>query len=302
MPNIQGLIRLKLLTTFIVIAILVVGTVSSVSAWQSKAAPLPPFRLYVFDCGTLNYNSAENYRLKVEEVKDTNMSIACFLVVHPRGNLMWDVGAIPDASWTPTGSPVRMQFKLPDGAERDVTMRKALKTQLAAAGFTPADVTHLALSHYHWDHIANANDFAKATWITRRAEREVMFAAKIERTIPENYSALRNSKTSVIDQEDFDVFGDGKVMLKSTPGHSPGHQVLYVELPRTGRIVLGGDLYHYPEERTLNRLPTREFNVEQTAASRTSLDAFLKRTGAQLWIQHDNVADAKLKKSPEFYD
>jgi hypothetical protein len=66
--------------------------------------------------------------------------------------------------------------------------------------------------------------------------------------------------------------------------------------------VLGGDLYHYPQERTLNRLPTREFDVEQTAASRAALDAFLKRTGAQLWIQHDNVADAKLKKAPEFYD
>jgi glyoxylase-like metal-dependent hydrolase (beta-lactamase superfamily II) len=292
---------LTLLTAFIAI-VGVAGTVSSVSAWQSKPAPLPPFRLYVFDCGTLNYNNADNYRLKVEEVKDTNMSIACFLVVHPRGSLMWDVGAIPDASWKPTGSPVRMQFKLPDGGERDVTMRKALKPQLAAAGFTPADITFLAVSHYHWDHIANANDFAKSTWITRKAEREVMFAEKIERTIPENYSALRNSKTTVIDQEDFDVFGDGKVVLKSTPGHTPGHQVLYVELPRTGRIVLGGDLYHYPQERTLNRLPTREFDVEQTAASRAALDAFLKRTGAQLWIQHDNVADAKLKMAPEFYD
>ena len=285
-----------------VASLVIIATVSSFTAWQGKSATLPAFRLYVFDCGTLNYNNADNYNLKVGEVKDTNMSMECFLVVHPRGTLMWDVGAIPDAAWKPTGSPVRMQFKLPDGSERDVTMRKALKAQLTAAGFMPANITYLAMSHYHWDHIANANDFARATWITRKAERDVMFAEKVERTIPENYSALRNSKTTVLNQEDFDVFGDGKVVLKSTPGHTPGHQVLYVELPRTGRIVLGGDLYHYPEERTLNRLPTREFNVDQTAASRASLDAFLKRTGAQLWIQHDNVADAKLKKAPQYYE
>jgi hypothetical protein len=77
---------------------------------------------------------------------------------------------------------------------------------------------------------------------------------------------------------------------------------LYVKLPRTGGVVLSGDLYHYPEERSLNRLPTTEFNEQQTARSRQDLDAFLKKTGAQLWIQHDLTAHAKLKKSPEYYD
>jgi hypothetical protein len=33
-----------------------------------------------------------------------------------------------------------------------------------------------------------------------------------------------------------------------------------------------------------------------------AIDAFLKRTGAQLWIQHDLLANAKLKKSPHDYD
>src|SRR5688572_6724127 len=282
---------------------LVMTAVFCTSAWQGKSTPPPSFRLYVFDCGTLHYNNADSYQLKVEEVKDTNMAMACFLVVHPRGTLMWDVGAIQDGAWTPTGSPVRMQLKLPNGQDRDVTMRKALKPQMASAGFSPPNITHLALSHYHWDHIANANDFAQSIWLTRASERDQMFAATaVERSIPANYSALRSSRTTIIDKDDFDVFGDGKVVLKASPGHTPGHQVLYLDLPKTGRLVLGGDLYHYPEERTLNRLPTRDFNVDQTAASRAALDAFLKKMGAQLWIQHDIVADAKLRKAPEYYD
>ncbi|MGH9783130.1 MAG: hypothetical protein ACRD88_03005 [Terriglobia bacterium] len=81
-----------------------------------------------------------------------------------------------------------------------------------------------------------------------------------------------------------------------------GHLVLYVKLAKTGGVVLSGDLYHYPEERTLNRMPAIEFNVEQTRASRVVLDAFLERTGAQLWIQHDFAANAKLKKAPDYYE
>jgi N-acyl homoserine lactone hydrolase len=78
--------------------------------------------------------------------------------------------------------------------------------------------------------------------------------------------------------------------------------VLFLKLAKTGPIVLSGDLYHYPEERKLNRVPTAEFNVEQTVASRAAVEAFLKKTGAQLWIEHDFTGNAKLKKAPEFYE
>ena len=98
------------------------------------------------------------------------------------------------------------------------------------------------------------------------------------------------------------MFGDGTVVLKSTPGHSPDHQVLFLKLTKTGPILLSGDLYHYPEERKLNRVPTTEFNAAQTVASRATIEAFLKKTGAQLWIQHDFTANAKLKKAPQYYE
>jgi len=91
-------------------------------------------------------------------------------------------------------------------------------------------------------------------------------------------------------------------VIKSTPGHTPGHNVLFLRLKNTGPVVLSGDLYHYPEERSLKRLPVAEFSRDETAASRAELEVFLKKTGAQLWIEHDIVANAKLKKGPAFYD
>jgi N-acyl homoserine lactone hydrolase len=279
---------------------LFVGIVVVTTSMSALPASL---RLYVFDCGQLNYNNATNYQLKADEVARTDMGMGCYLIAHPKGTLMWDVGAIPDGSWKPTGSPVRLHFMLPDKTERDVTITKPLKTQLTAAGYSPKDIKYLALSHYHWDHIANANDFAGATWIARKTEHDIMFSApEVERTIRANYNKLGKAKTIIINNEDYDVFGDGKVVMKLTPGHTPGHQVLFLDLPKTGKIVLAGDLYHYPEERTLNRIPPRDFNPQQTAASRTALEAFLKQSGAALWIQHDVAAHAKLKKAPEYYE
>jgi N-acyl homoserine lactone hydrolase len=263
-------------------------------AQPHKAPPPKTPRLYIFDCGTINATDASGYRLQKEEVATTKMSMECFLIAHPKGNLMWDVGAIPDSSFPPGGGP---------GTLRNAVATKTLTSQLAEAGYAPADINYLALSHFHWDHVGNSNLFAGATWLTPKAERDIMFAEPPSpRTEPANFSALKNSKTVFLTKDEYDVFGDGTVVIRAAPGHSPGHQVLYLKLAKTGPVVLSGDLYHYAEERNLNRLPTSEFNVDQTVASRAAVEAYLKKSGSQLWIQHDFNGSAKLKKSPLFYE
>ena len=145
-------------------------------------------KLYVFDGGILESDPGR-YRLTKEDVGETRLSVAAYLIAHPRGVLLWDTGAVPDGEWTPTGQPVAQRLVLADGAERRVTIRASLASQLAAAGYKAGDVTHLALSHYHWDHTANANAFAGATWLTPAAERDAMFVDKPPGSVrPETYS------------------------------------------------------------------------------------------------------------------
>src|SRR5215469_15962075 len=266
------------------------------NAAVSATHPKPPksLRLYIFDCGTIHTTNGDSYSLKKEEMGSTEMSIPCFLIVHPKGALMWDNGDIPDSAFPPGGGQAKVGV---------VTQDKPLLPQLAAVGYAPSDITYLSMSHYHGDHVANANYFASSTWLVRKVERDRMFSGEpILRSPLENYSALKDSKTILIDKDEWDVFGDGTVVIKSTPGHTPGHNVLFLKLKKTGPVVLSGDLYHYPEERTLHRLPVSEFNKDQTAASRAELETFLKKTGAQLWIEHDIVGNAKLKKAPQFYE
>ncbi len=98
------------------------------------------------------------------------------------------------------------------------------------------------------------------------------------------------------------LFGDGTVIIKSAPGHTPFHQILYVKLAKTGGVVLSGDLYHYAAARELKRLPTFDVDQDQSALTRAAVERFLEKSGAQLWIQHDFTANATLKKSPRYYD
>lgn len=261
---------------------------------QAKAPAPKSLRLYVLDCGTLAIPDTSPYRLKKEDLASSNMSAPCFLVAHPKGTLMWDAGPVPDSNFKPGSTSATMRY---------ATATKPLRTQLAAIGYTPADITYLSLSHFHWDHVGNANLFAGSTWLVRKGERDIMFAnPPSPRTEPENFSALRNSKTVIIKDKDYDVFGDGTVVIKSAPGHSPDHQVLFLKLAKTGPVVISGDLYHYPEERKRKLVPTTEYNAAETVESRAAIEAFLKQTGAQLWIQHDLTANAKLKKSPAYYE
>src|SRR3989441_775234 len=282
----------------------VAGAVGQAAPSPGRRAPLPQsVRLYVFDCGTLHITDLGRFQLKKEEVATSDLSVACFLIAHPKGTLIWDTGAVPDTAWKPTGTAVTQHVVLPDSQERDVTMIRPLMVQLAEVGYAPSDITYLALSHYHYDHTANANEFAGATWLVRQAERDAMFASRPPGvTQPSTYAALRNSKTLILKNDEHDVFDDGRVIIKAALGHTPGHQVLYVRLAKTGPVLLSGDLWHYPEERTLDRVPTFEFNQEQTRATRVTMEAFLKKTGAQLWVQHDLNGNAKLKKSPDFYE
>ena len=276
------------------ITLIFVSIAAPAMAQTGKAQPPASVRLYVMDCGKLDIPDVTPYRLKKEEMGTTVMSVPCFLVAHPRGTLMWDVGAVPDSAFTAAGSGTLRVY---------ATSNKMLKTQLAQVGYAPLDITYIAFSHFHWDHVGNANQFASATWLARKLERDLMFGdPPSPRTEPANFSALRNSKTVIIPGSDYDVFGDGTVVLKSTPGHSPGHQVLFVKLAKTGPVLLSGDLYHYPEERTRKLIPATEFNADQTIASRAAVENFLTQTGAQLWIQHDFLGMAKVKKSPEFYE
>jgi glyoxylase-like metal-dependent hydrolase (beta-lactamase superfamily II) len=283
-------------TTAIVVAavaVLLAGT--SVPRAQSSGSAQGAIRLYVLDGGTMKERDGVPYGLSREQVAPRDLSDPCVLVVHPRGTLLWETGLNESVnSVTTAANPAAV-----GGPRPGDRVDKPLKSELAEIGYQPSAITYLALSHSHWDHTGNVRDYRGSTWLVQKPERDLMFG---ERPLSNqnDFEGLKTSKTQML-EGDHDVFGDGTVMLVFTPGHTVGHQSLFVKLPKTGPLILSGDLYHFPEELTVRPTP-RGRNAEQTIASMAKIQALIAKTGAQLWIQHDVLGYAKLKKSPAYYD
>src|SRR6476646_641273 len=123
---------------FLALAAVMLAAAPAASAPQAPSSP----RLYVFDCGRLDIADITPYQLKKEEMATNVMSVPCCLVAHPKGTLMWDVGAVPDGA-IPAGGTGRLRIY--------GTSTKKLETQLSEIGYTPADINYLAISHFHWD-------------------------------------------------------------------------------------------------------------------------------------------------------
>ena len=280
------------------LALAFAAAILGLTATPAVAAPTPPskLRLYILDCGTISPMDPALFGLKPNEVShEVSFVSPCYLIVHPKGTLIWETGQVPDKDVPDDGTEVVQQDIL--------KARRRLGTQLEALGYHPKDITYLAMSHYHVDHTANANMFAGSTWIVQQAEYDIMFSdAQVNIRVPETYKDLKTARRITLQNTDHDVFGDGRVIIKTAPGHTPGHQMLFLKLAKFGPLLLAGDLYHLPEEKTLDRVPTFDFDAAMTRATRKKVDEFVKQTGATLWIQHDPATNAPLKKAPQYYE
>jgi N-acyl homoserine lactone hydrolase len=245
-------------------------------------------RLYVLDCGQNIGKDQSRWSPGVNEGKPIEFSDNCYLIRHAKGVLLWDTG-IPDAV-----------AAMPDGltvANGAITQRRAktLAAQLAEIGLKPDEITYVAVSHTHGDHVGNVALFPSSTVLIQAAEYEW---AMTQPTKPAFAATQKIEKLT----GDRDVFGDGSVTILSTPGHTPGHQSLLVLLPKTGALVLSGDAVHFRDNWENRRVPSMNTNRDQTLASMQRLATVLEERRAQLWINHDQPQSASLRHAPASYE
>ena len=269
---------------------------------ESTIDTTPPsvqaLELYMLDCGLIEisdldvFSTAGDYAGQTDTFADT-----CWLVRHPEGNFLWDLGL-------PTG----LVGEGPQ--ENDVftlSLERTISDQLAEIGLFASDVEKISISHSHFDHSGQADQFPEATWLVHADEYAAMFPpeASGEETDDEVNDTNSNPYFAFEDlaREEFtfevDVFGDGTVRIIPTPGHTPGHTSLYVDLPEMGPVLLTGDLYHRLESRDLKRVPRFNVDEAQTRASMDAFEAMAEETGARVLIQHEMDVYNALPKSPE---
>ena len=97
------------------------------------------------------------------------------------------------------------------------------------------------------------------------------------------------------------MFGDGSVLLFSTPGHTGGHQSLLVHLQKTGWVLLTGDTVQIKDQ--WDRLQSSPGSIdERLAPSMRRLAEIAAKYKAQVWFSHDPVQTEQLRAAGKFLE
>jgi glyoxylase-like metal-dependent hydrolase (beta-lactamase superfamily II) len=154
-----------------------------------------------------------------------------YLVLGGDGPILVDAGFRDPAAFTAaSGVPARR------------TPEQELVPQLAAHGLEPGDVKHLLFTHLHHDHTGLAARLPEARLLIQRAE--LQYAAAPQFPVP--FFDRVDIGTIVGQLWDRVELLDGEgqlfpgVRTVHTGGHTPGHQMVYVNTPQ-GRAIITGD-------------------------------------------------------------
>jgi N-acyl homoserine lactone hydrolase len=257
-------------------------------------------KLFRLDCGHSLANDESVWTPGENVGRSIEFSSTCWLIKHGSEWLLWDTG-VPEAALNdPKGWSTLPKLIV-------YHLDKTVTGQLAEIGLKPSDIGRVAISHTHGDHIGNVRLFPDSTVVMQRAEHnwinsgngpndnvnQLMALARELLGIPKNLQLIDG---------DTDVFGDGSVILVSTPGHTPGSQSLLVHLKNSGFIILSGDVVHLEENFEKNIVPALNTDKAESVASMEKISQMMARYGATLFINHDKKQTETLKLLPAFYD
>jgi len=245
-------------------------------------------KLYILNCGEGVAGDISRWSPGVNVGKSMDFADNCYLIHHMQGWLLWDTGVTDAIAAMPDGQapadPRMTHWRRP----------KTLASQLEALGVKRGDIRYVAISHTHPDHIGNVEQFPQAMLLVQKAEYEWPNPLGVGRFKPEHPVTKLEG--------DHDIFGDGSLIIISTPGHTPGHQSLLVKLPNTGALVLSGDAVHFKSNWENRGVPSNNTDKDKTLASMQRIAEVLANEKAQLWINHDKAQRDSLKMAPAFYD
>lgn len=256
----------------------------------AQAASSVDLQLARLDCG----------QIRVDDLNDLSDTFAysgrskrlvasCYLIKHGDAYMLWDSG-LPEST---LGQPL-------EGKDaKEETLSVTIVEQLKRVGVSPAQVSILGISHYHYDHTGQAARFPDARLLMGRADVEELRHGDAARAKPLDHWLNGPGKLEEV-LGDKDVFADGSVLMLYLPGHTPGHYGLLVKLPRMGYVLLSGDAVHFRENYDTEGLPTWNTDRAQTLASIHRIKEIVKNLGATLVIQHEADDVKKLPALPEF--
>jgi glyoxylase-like metal-dependent hydrolase (beta-lactamase superfamily II) len=179
-----------------------------------------------------------------EKARNITIPVSMWVIDHPKGLVVFDTGnnaAISDGGCKNYWVPGNCDGLRPSQKRDDVIDR-----QLQKLGYSTDKVKAVITSHSHLDHIGNIKMFPKAVHVIQKKELyQAWWPEKFQRgggvfVMGDFDGPARDFNYLELDG-DYDLFGDGSVMILSTPGHTLGHQSVKVKLASGKTIIMSQD-------------------------------------------------------------
>ena len=161
-----------------------------------------------------------------------SVPIPFYLLEDEKGLYLFDCGQQPPENPLPENADY-----IPCVSEEDRAVNL-----LNEKGFSPEDISGIILSHRHEDHSSGLSDFPHVPCFVRQEELECG-----------SWRKEQNHREWIYPTGIYDLFGDGRVVLLPTPGHTAGHQSLLITLDGGEKILLTADAAYTRE--ALNDIP-----------------------------------------------
>lgn len=263
---------------------LITTLVLVICAVVSMAAPAEDkIRLYQVSSGVLQLD--KGWLTAMRDVgKIIKVPVAMYIIDHPRGLVLYDTGnnvAVSDGQCESHWGKLCKAF-LPMQKRDEVIDR-----WLEKFGYSVDDVKYVVLSHLHLDHAGNMEMFPNATHVVQKVEmKTAWWPEKFQAGafILADYDDARDFNYLQLNG-DFDLFGDGSIIVLDTKGHTQGHQSLMVKLKNTGPVLLAGDAVYTPENEA-GVIPGITWNTFESMQSIDRLKHLRDAVQGDLWYSH----------------
>jgi glyoxylase-like metal-dependent hydrolase (beta-lactamase superfamily II) len=207
-------------------------------------------------------------------------TFSCYVIKHGDEYMVWDTGFAPGSN---ANAP-----------------KVGIVERLAEVKVKPEQVKYVGISHFHADHTGQLSPFANATLYIGKGDWDGITA--VPPMTGANAAGFKDWMGGARKVEpltlDKDVWGDGKVVVMRTPGHTPGHSSLLVRLSSGKNFILTGDAAHFHENYESNGVPAFNYDRAQTVASMERIKKIAANLDATVIIQHDLRDIGKLPAFP----
>jgi glyoxylase-like metal-dependent hydrolase (beta-lactamase superfamily II) len=224
-----------------------------------------------------------------EKTRDVTIPVSMWVIDHPKGLVVFDTGnnnAVSDGKCKSHWAAGNCDMLKPSQKREDV-----IDSQLKKIGYSTDQVKAVITSHAHLDHIGNIKMFPKAVHVIQKREMyQAWWPEKFQRDggvfVVGDFDGPARDFNYLELNGDYDLFGDGSVMILSTPGHTLGHQSVKVKLASGKTMVMTQDAVWMKEN--MDGYPAGlNYSIKDYSDSITRLKMIRDLENAEMYYGHD---------------